>query len=466
MKSVSKNYIYNTAYNILNVILPLATAPYLARILKADGVGTYAFYFAIAQWFALFAKLGLTNYGTRHLAEIKDNRAKLINDFSEIYVMQVVMTFIVTAIYFLIIAIITEEKILPALFGIWILSVAFDVDWFFFALEDFKMVAVRSCIIKLISTMAIFIFVRSSQDLWKYAFITTLSYSGGYVYLWINCKSYLSFSEIKLENVIRHIRPCLLLMIPVIALSIYRTMDKVMLGAISTRDETGLYEYAEKLIYALCAFISSLGTVMMPRMSNLAAKKDKETSAKYIEKSMDFIMFLSIGMCFGLLSISDSLIPLLYGEDFIGSVPLLNLLAVTLVFIAWGNVIRTQYVIPNKRDKIYISSITIGAFCNLIINALLIPIMGAIGACVGTIMAELSVPIYQLIMLHKELPYKKYLLNVLPFGFFGVLMFFACYYIKNMFLQVVVGALVYCILSFFYMYKILKIGIVKIFAPR
>ena len=465
MKNISKNYIYNTAYNVLNIILPLITAPYLARILGTNGVGIYAFYFAIAQWFALFAKLGLTNYGTRHLASVRDDPFKLKRDFSEIYVMQIVTTAIITLLYIGFICIVAENKLLASLFGLWVISVTFDVDWLLFALEDFKTAAVRSCLVKLISAIAIFVFVRSKEDVWIYALITALSYSSGYFYLWVKSRNYLNFRQVDFKNVFSHIKPCLTLMIPVIALSIYRTMDKVMLGMLSTMSETGLYEYAERLIYALCSFISSLGTVMMPRMSNLAAKKDKETSSKYIEHSMIFIMFLSIGMCFGLLSISDSLIYLLYGKEFNGSTPLLNLLSITLIFIGWGNVIRTQFVIPNKKDKIYIVSIALGAICNLIVNALLISNLGAVGACIGTIVAELIVPVYQFIVLRKELPYKRYLKNTVPFLIAGLCMFALCYIIHHkmntglltMVIQILVGGVFYGSISLLYMKKGLKI---------
>ncbi|SET02348.1 Membrane protein involved in the export of O-antigen and teichoic acid [[Clostridium] aminophilum] len=464
MKSVSKNYIYNTAYNVLNVILPLITAPYLARILGTDGVGTYAFYFAIAQWFALFAKLGLTNYGTRHLASVRDDSRKLMKDFSEIYVLQICMTIFVTIFYLVFVCNFAKDKLLAALFGIWVISVSFDVDWLLFGLEDFRSAAVRSCIVKLISTVSVFLIVQSKGDIWKYTLISAFSYAGGYLYLWLKCRRYLSLKEIQWENVIKHIKPCLLLMIPVIALSIYRTMDKVMLGSMSTMSETGLYEYAEKLIYALCSFISSFGTVMMPRMSNLAAKKDKYTSEKYMERSIEFIMFLSAGMCFGLLSVSNSLIPILYGDSFLGSIPLLNLLSVTLIFIAWGNVIRTQYVIPNKKDNIYIGSITIGAICNLLINAMLIPKLGAVGACIGTIVAELLVPIYQFIKLCNDLPYRRYLSNIVLFFVIGIIMCTMCKLVElvfstgilTMIVQIITGVVFYVGISIFHMKKVLK----------
>ena len=465
MKSVSRNYIYNTAYNILNIIIPLATAPYLARILGTEGVGIYAYYFAIAQYFTLFAKLGLTNYGTRHLAIVRDNEKKLITEFSTLYTMQITVSMIVSLLYICFVLLFAKEKVLASIFVVWVISVAFDIDWFLFAIEDFKSAAIRNCLVKGIAAFTIFIIVRSKDDIWKYAVITSFSYALGYIYLWIKCKKFISLKYIDKKKVLSHIKPCMVLMIPVIALSIYRSMDKVMLGILSNMEQTGLYEYAEKIVYCLTAFISSFGQVMMPRMTNLAAKNDRKTSVSYIHNSMSFIMFLSVGMCFGLMSISDSLVPILYGKGFHGSIILMKLLSITLIFIAWGNVIRSQYVIPNKKDKIYICSISIGALCNLLINAVMIPFYGAIGACIGTIIAELSVPIFQAIVLRKELQYKKMFIKAIPFLIFGIGMYLICEFLqhytgiglKTMITQVFVGGVVYSGLSLIYMKKGLKI---------
>lgn len=454
-KSLSKNYLYNTAYNIFNILVPLITTPYLARILGTLGVGVFAYYFAIAQYFVLFAKLGLSNYGTRHVAQTRDDINKLKREFSNIYLMQILMTIIVSVLYFGYVILFAKEKIISGVFGIWVLSVFFDIDWLFFALEEFKITAIRSFIVKVISTFLIFVLVKSIDDIWKYSFITALSYSIGYFYLWIKCRKYISFKNINFKDVIVHIKPCFILMIPVIAVSIYRSMDKVMLGAMSNMNQTGLYEYAEKIIYCLTACITSLGTVMMPRMSHLASVEDKKTSAVYMLNSLIFIIFLSCGMCFGLLSISETLIPWFYGEEFRGSIILLNLLSVTLPFVAWANIIRALYIIPNKKDSIYIGSFVTGAICNLICNFIAIPFFGATGACIGTIIAELSVPVYQYLKLRKELPYKEYIKKTIPFVAIGTLMFIVCYILKlimgasiiSMICQIIVGGVVYFLLA-------------------
>ncbi len=471
MSNVPKNYIYNTTFNILNVIIPLVTAPYLARILGTAGVGVYSYYYSIATYFTLFAKLGLTNYGTRHLACIRDDKDKLAKEFSRLYIMQISITAIVLLIYVVFVIIFADSIALAGIFGLWIFFVAFDTDWVLFALEEFKSCAVRNCAVKMISTLFIFILVRNADDIWKYALITSLSYGIGYFFLWTKCRKYINFKGIVAKEVSRHIKPCFILMIPVISLSIYRTMDKVMLGMMCNMSQTGVYDYAEKLIYCLTSFISSLGTVMMPKMSNLFAKNDRNVVATYMEKSMVFIIFLAAGMCFGISAIADSLIPILYGSQFVESIQLLRLLAVTLIFIAWGNVVRTQYAIPSKRDDVYVGSTVTGALVNLTINILLIPRYQAVGACVGTICAEFSVIVVQAILLRKELPYMKYIKDSIPFILFGGIMYVLCYYVEliffpgivTMIIQILLGIVIYTLLSYVYVTKALKIKLRRSF---
>lgn len=469
MNNIKKNYMYNTMYSMLNMLIPLVTAPYLARMLGADGVGVYAFYFSIAQYVTVFAKLGLTNYGTRHIAAIRDNREMLKREFTNLYVMQFCVTGFVSVCYWGYVLLAAEHKTLAGIFGFWILSVVFDIDWLLFALEEFKSAAVRNCVVKLIATAGILLFVKSADDIEIYAWITTVGYIAGYLFLWMKCREYISVKSIDMKKVIAHIGPCFLLLIPILALNIFRTMDKVMLGVLSNMSETGLYEYAEKIIYCLTTFISSLGAVMMPKISNLIAKKDMKSVRMYISESMAFIIFLSSGMCFGIAAISDSLVPLLFGTPFTKSAVLLKMLAVTLIFIAWGNVIRTQYVIPGKRDKIYLGSITTGAVVNLIVNALLIPKYHAVGACIGTICAEFSVLVFQAFFLYRELPYQVYLKRTAPFIGFGMVMYMGCKWIEwklgtgffTMLLQIVCGGIVYAGVSFVYFRKALGMRIFK-----
>jgi O-antigen/teichoic acid export membrane protein len=268
--------------------------------------------------------------------------------------------------------------------------------------------------VKLAAAACVFIFVKSKNDLWVYAFVWSLATLAGNLSCAVTLKGKVSYRRVPMRESLKHLRPCAVLFISVMAVSIYRRMDKVMVYNIAGADQNGLYENAEKIIYCLSGFISAIGTVMMPKIANLQKKGETERIARHIEKSMDLIICMVSAMAFGVAAVADRFAPLFYGEDFRYSGTLMAPLGFTLIMIGFANVIRTQVVLPQKRDHIFVKSVCCGAAVNLAVNACLIPGMKSMGAVIGTLLAELTVPVVQYIILRKELPYRKYI------GYVGV----------------------------------------------
>jgi len=187
-------------------------------------------------------------------------------------------------------------------------------------------------------------------------------------------------------------------------------------------DENGLYENAEKIIYCLSGFISAIGTVMMPKVAHMQQMGEKERIARHIDRSMELIVCMVSAMAFGVAAVADRFAPLFYGEDFRYSGTLMAPLAFTLIMIGFANVIRTQVVLPQKRDHIFVKSVCAGAVVNLIANACLIPSLKSMGAVIGTLMAEMTVPVVQFLILRKELPYGRYIKYVGIYAVFGGIM--------------------------------------------
>lgn len=468
--SVKKNFIYNFSYQILVMILPLATTPYISRVIGAEGVGTQAYTYSIANYFVLFAMLGINNYGNRSIAMIRDNKDKLSRTFISIYMLQIITSTIMIIMYGLyIIFIAKENKIILAIQAIYIIGALLDINWFFFGIEEFKLTVIRNTIIKLASVLSIFIFVKNSDDLYLYSLILALSTLISQMVLWGYLKKYIKFTRITKEEIFSKVRPIFILFIPVIAVSIYKIMDKIMLGSMSSMIQVGYYENSEKIMNIPIGVITALGTVMLPRMSNLYANGNESEGKKYIGLSLEFIMFISFGAMFGLIGVSPVLIPIFLGNKFIDCINIVSVIAVTIVFLAWANVIRTQFLIPKKKDKIYIVSTTIGASVNLLINFLLIKRYGAIGASIGTIFAEASVCIYQSIMVRKELNIKSYIKRVSFYSIPGIIMCISIRMLgdilgKSVFtglIQIGVGGVIYVGLCLIYMILIKNEIIIK-----
>ena len=454
--SVKKNFIYNFSYQILAMILPLITTPYIARVIGPEGVGVQSYTFSIANYFVLFAMLGINNHGNRSIAMVRDDKDKLNKTFISIYSAQAIMSIIMITLYLMyIIFIAKENKVMFIIQTIYIISVLLDINWFFFGMEQFKLTVVRNTIIKLASVLSIFIFVKNSNHLYVYSLILALGTLISQSVLWMYLKRYISFVNVDKRDILMQVKPILVLFIPVIAISIYKIMDKIMLGTMSSMIEVGFYENSEKIMNIPLGVITALGIVMLPKMSNLYANRNEDEATKYI----GFVMCISFGAVFGLIGISPVLIPIFLGDKFIECVNVVAIISITIVFLAWANVVRTQYLIPKKKDKIYITSTIIGAIINLLINILLINKYGAIGAAIGTIFAEASVCVYQSIMIRKELNISLYFKRVIFYIIPGIIMCICIRLLGNALgksiltgvIQIIVGGSIYVVLSFIYM---------------
>ena len=408
--STRKNAAYNVAYRLFSVLLPLVTAPYLSRVVGTEGVGLYSDAWTMSELFCLVGMLGLADYGVRTIAQARDNREELDRTFSGIWQMQLMVAgaaLLAWLGYVLFFA--GDEKTIALHLTMMSVSCLCSFDWCLMGLDIFKPIALRNTFVKLAAAACVFIFVKSKNDLWIYGFAWSLATLAGNLSCAVTLKGKVTYRPVSLRESLKHLRPCAVLFISVLAVSIYRKMDKIMVYNIAGKHENGLYENAEKIIYCLSGFISAIGTVMMPKIANLQKKGETERIARHIDKSMDLIICMVSAMAFGVAAVADRFAPLFYGEDFRYSGTLMIPLGFTLIMIGFANVIRTQVVLPQKRDHIFVKSVCSGAVVNLVVNACLIPSMKSMGAVIGTLAAELTVPLVQYIILRKELPYKRFL---------------------------------------------------------
>lgn len=466
MSNLKKNFIYSFLYQVLILIIPLLVAPYLSRVLKAEGIGIYSYTYSIVYYFMLFTLLGVNNYGNRSIAKVRDDKEELKKTFWSIYIFQLFMGVIMLILYIMYIFFFDNlYKSISYIQIIFIFSAILDIGWLYLGLEEIKMTITRNILVKLGNLLLVFLFVKTENDVWIYTLIMSGMALVSQILLWSFIAKKIGFVKIKWKDIRKHIKPNFVLFLPVIAVSLYKIMDKIMLGFFGNIEEVGFYENAEKIINIPITFITALGTVMLPRMSNLIAKGENEKIQYYIQKSMKFVMFLSMGMVFGLIAIGYDFAPLFFGGDFQKTGILIVLLAPTILFLSFANVLRTQYLIPNEKDKIYIISVSLGAIVNLIFNFLFIPKWGSIGACFGTITAEFVVMFTQAIFLTKYLPIKEYTKDCFPFFLKALVMFLILYllhylginiYIKQMF-QLFIGVFLYGSLNIKYIISILPI---------
>ena len=408
--STKKNAAYNVAYRMFSVLLPLVTAPFLSRTVGQEGVGLYSYAWSVSYIFCLIGMLGLNDYGVRTIAKARDDRAELDRTFSAIWQMQLAVAGATLLVWLGYVAFVADaEKEIAFALTLMSVSCLCSFDWCLMGLDIFRPIALRNTFVKLIAAACVFIFVRGKEDLWIYGLAWSLSTLLGNLSCVTSLKGKVSYRRVPMRESLKHLKPCAVLFISVLAVNIYRTMDKVMVSQIAGMEQNGLYENAEKIIYCLSGFISAIGTVMMPKISHMQKQGRTEEIRDHIDRSMNLILCMVSAMAFGVAAVAEHFAPLFYGEDFTYSGTLMIPLAFTLILIGFANVIRTQWVLPQSRDHIFVKSVCCGAAVNLAANACLIPSMQSMGAVAGTLLAEFTVPLVQYLILRKELPYRRFI---------------------------------------------------------
>ena len=458
MSKLKRNIIYNIGYQFLIIIVPFITAPYLSRVLGVEGVGVYSYTSSVDNYFVLFSMLGLSNYGNRSIAAAEniERRSKI---FSSIFYMQVIWALVVSGVYGIYVLLFVHQyKLIAGIQFLYVISAVIDINWFYFGIEEFRLTVLRNIAIKMLTLICIFTFVKSEDDLWKYTLIMSFGMLLSQGIVWGYLPQFARFVKVEPKDVIKHIKPNIILFVPVISYSIYKVMDKIMLGNMTTYSTVGIYEYAEKIINIPMGIIAAFGTVMLPRISNMLTYNASSEIKRYFQLSAKYMTMISSALSFGLIAVGKTFAPLYYGIDFKKSGDIIEVLAITVLFVTWANIIRTQYLIPFHRDSVYLLSTVMGAVVNFGVNITLISRLGAYGAAVGTVCAEATVLLIQMVGTCREIHYWKLFRDIIPSIIISIIM---CIFVKKigdamvggwtkLLAMVLTGAVIYTFLIFIY----------------
>ena len=454
-KSIKRNYIYNLIQQILSLLTPLITTPYISRVIGAEGIGLFSYASSIVAYFALFAALGTANYGQREISYCQDDRERRTEVFWNNELLCVISTFTCLILYVVFCIFQKENRVVFIILSLSVFDVCINVSWLLTGMEEFGKIVLRNIIIKIISIAFIFIFVRSKDDFIVYVLGLTLVSVVSNLSLWPLVPKFVGRLNLKVLKPFSNIKTVFSLFIPTIAISIYTVLDKTMIGVI-TKDaaENGFYEQAIKISRIALMVVTSLGTVMVPRIGHHFEKHEDEIVRKYMYRSYRFVGLLGIPMCLGLLAVSSNFVPWFFGKGFEKVIPLIGILGFLIIAIGVNNVTGMQYLIPTKRQNIFTKTVLIGAGVNFIANICLIPFLGAIGAAVASVLAETVIAVVQLVIVRNELSSLLIIKESIKYIISGLIMFIVLYIfgkilvpsIANTLILVLCGVLVYLIL--------------------
>ena len=454
-KSIKKNYVYNLVYQVLILILPLITTPYISRVLGAEGVGIYSYTSSIVAYFTLFGSLGISLYGQREIAYAGENLSARKKVFWEMIVLRGITMAIAIVVYGVTFMNGAQYQIYYQILVLELVAAALDISWFFQGMEEFKVTVTRNVIVRLVSVGLIFLLIKNPADLAKYVLIYSLANVLGNLTLWVYLPKLFKGIKVKNFNFIRHIIPVVLLFIPQIANQIYNIVDKTMIGAlISDKAELGNYEQSQKILRVLITIETSLGVVMIPRIVNIFANGDKKTLNSYIDKSFNLVFLLGFPMMLGMICVAKEFIPIFLGGGYQKAILLTQVLAPSILLYGMSNVLGTQYLLPTKRQKQYTISIVAGLIINVILNFLLVYPFGAVGVSISTIIAQTIVVLVQFYAVRKEINIPKIIRLSYKYIASSLVMFLLCIligiFIKGNFtalvIKIAVGGIAYFLL--------------------
>lgn len=399
MHSIKYNFIMNFILTASNFIFPLITFPYVSRILLASGTGKVSFSTSVASYFLMIASLGIPTYGIKACAKVRDNKEELSKVTQEILLINFVATVIASFLYIICVFYVPKfngDKTLYFIQGINIVLNMFGVNWLYQALEKYDYITYRSIFFKVISVILMFIFIKDVGDYRIYAAITVFAAVGSNLLNFIRLRKYISFRRFDNYDIKSHLKPIFILFAQSITISVYTNLDTIMLGVLKNDQEVGYYTAAVKVKGILASVVSSLGSVLMPRMSYYIKNNAKQEFYRLLSKALNIAMLMSLPLALFFIIAAKDVILTLSGSDFLPAVLTMQIITFAIIPIGLSGIIGVQVMIPLNMEKFVFWSVFVGAMSDLLLNLFLIPIYGASGAAMATTIAETVVLIVQI----------------------------------------------------------------------
>lgn len=451
MASVKSNIILNGINTITGIIFPVITFPYAARILLPEGIGAVNFLNSIINYIVLLTSIGIPLYAVKEVAKYRDDKSQRDKITVEILILSTILCLLgYVAVWMLakFVPQIHEQAALFYVLSITILFTAIGVNWFYQGIEDFKFITIRAIIIRTLSAIALFIFVKNSSDLIFYGWILVGSTVGNNIINFFHLRKHISLRNISYNelNFYRHLKPALQVFILNMIISLYIQLNSVMLGFLSGDTAVGYFAAGTKISHIGLTIISSLGTVLLPRCSNLLKAGDIQGFNRIIHKSLNTTLALSLPMTVGLMILATPVTIIFCGSEYYDAIPVLLLNAPVVIFISLTNLMGIQILYPKDKINIVIWSVSGGAIFNLIINFLLIPPYGATGAAISTLIAEFAVLLIQILCGRKYYPFNaaqlfnyRYISGCI---IMGIITFLSILWIDSLILKLIIGIIV------------------------
>ncbi len=395
-KSIISNFIFNLIKTLSGILFPIITFSYSSRILGVDGVGQVNFAKSVISYFSMFAMLGMSYYGTREAAKLRDDRDRLSRFTHEMLMINgcsTAIAYISLVIMMLFAVSLKDYTSLLVVNSFSIFLMGMGMEWLYQGLEEYRYISLRAMAFQGIALVAMLLTVRDADDMIHYAIVSVFASSGSYLLNFFNSRKYIDFHWYGNYEIRRHLRSLAWLFALAISIELYTVLDSTMLGFLKGDSAVGIYSAAIKINKMVNSLITSLGVVLIPRLSYYIGKGEYERFGSLIHKAYNYVFMFSVPACLGLFMLSDEIILLFCGDGFETAGFTMRLLTPIVLLIPFSVMTNQQALVPMGKEKLILISTCIGAATNLVLNFLLIPQYSENGAAIATVAAETVVAI-------------------------------------------------------------------------
>lgn len=449
MKSMKINAAMNGLRNILNVMYPLITFPYISKVLSVDGVGKYNFSNSVISYFTMIAMLGISTYAVREGAKIRDNQEKFSEFASQIFsfnLLSMILSYILLIILLLIMDSLSTYRVAILILSLQMLFSTIGVEWIYQIYEEYTYITVRSIIFKLFSIILLFLFVTKKGDYLNYVAISVFSTVGSnilnFIYVFKICNLKICISK----KLWKHTLPIMTIFASSIAVQIYVSSDITLLGIFKGNYEVAIYSVSSKIYGIVKNIVQSLVIVTIPRLSMLLGQKRKTEYNVLLEKVVNILAMGVFPITIGIFAMAPQVIFLISSKKYLSGVMSLRILCIALLFSVFSWIFLFCILLPLKMEKKFLLATIISATLNIGLNLILIPLYGANGAAITTSLAEtimFVMIIYYCCDMIRGVFKKHFWIDILSYVIGSMVIYVTCILVKNnihsVYLQIVIS---------------------------
>lgn len=417
-KNIVMNFFYQGSYQLLVVLLPIITVPIVSRALQPSGVGTWNYVNSIVSYFTLVAGLGLSTYGVREIAYVRNDKEKLSRKFWEIQSFNVVFSS-ATLVVYCVYAAFSDFSTLFFLQSMSVLATLLDISWFFQGIEDFKRISIVNIAVKVITFVLTVSFIREKSDLALYVGIISLSSLISGIAFWFFLRKRIEWVRVSWKSIWGHFRPALRFFIVKVASTLFNNLNKTILGIMATMSMVGIFSNSVVIVMTITTLFNALNTVLLPRMSSLQQGNHESEMLSLLKKAINVQVFMTSGAMFITLGVIPELVQWFLGSSFSEVVYVVPILVPVMMFASIQQAIANMYLVPKDKISSYTRTIIVGTIIDIVLCVLLIPRFGAYGTAIGYTVGQAYLAFSRVFILSRETPFRfdvRYLLLCLLAG--------------------------------------------------